>query len=222
MKVRDRMSPNPITVSPDSTVGEAWRLMSQHRHTHLPVMDHNQVLGIVTLKDFGTKPYFEFIGTNTASRYMSHDEEKILHKVRVRDVMPEHYGAVTIGPDAYIEQAAKLLLDNKLSGMPVVDEGGQLVGIITQTDIMGAFLDLLSVNGHGTRIKLRVNDSPDTLCAIGQILSKYATKIENLVTMKVNGDAPLMVMQIDTTEVKPIINEFRAAGFEVESTLVRP
>jgi len=221
MRVRDRMTTNPVTVSPESTVGEAWRLMSHFKHTHLPVLDHNQVLGMVTLKDFGIRPYFESIANIAAAHFMSNEQEQLLNKVKVRDVMAEHTSAVTICPDAYIEQAAKMMLDANIGSLSVVDENGHLVGIITQTDIIGAFVDLLSTNGHGARIKLRINDSPDVLCTIGHILGRYNSHIENLVTTKTNGDPPLMVLQINTTEVKPIVSDLREAGFEVESTLVR-
>jgi len=216
------MTPNPYTISPDSTVAEAWRLMSDHKHTHLPVLEKQRVLGIITLKDFGTRPYFEFFGNSSNSHFISPEQEKLLRHVRVRDLMPHDQGAVVIGADAPIEQAAKLLLDNKLSGLPVVDELDHLVGIITQTDILSSFLDLMAINRRGARINLRIDDDPLTLSTIGQILHKHGTRIDNLVTMQRNGEKSLMVLSIKSTEVKPIVNDLRAAGLEVESTLVKP
>ena len=68
--------------------------------------------------------------------------------------------------DAYIEQAARLLRDNKVGGMPVVDDNGKLVGIITKSDIFDAFLDTLGVNCKGARISLRAGEEPEELAQL--------------------------------------------------------
>lgn len=221
MKVRDRMTTNPYTVAPESSIGEVWRLMREHKHTHLPVVDHRKVVGMVTLKDFGTRPYFECIATNAATHFLCSDQEKVLNKVKVLDIMPPERGVVTIGPDAYIEQAAKLMVGNNLSAVSVVDDNGDLLGIITQTDIMATFLELLEIQSHGARINLRVDDDPSSLCAISQILSNHHVKIENVMTMRINGDKPLMALRINSADLKPIVNELKLAGFEVESTIFK-
>jgi acetoin utilization protein AcuB len=221
MKVRDRMTPKPYTVSPDSSVGEAWKLMKEHNLTRLPVLDREKLLGIITQKDFGAHPDLDFRGTSVATRYFATEKENVLNRVKVRDVMPTNQELVTIDPDAYIEMAAILLKDNKISGLPVVDTNGKLVGIITQTDIFGAFLDLLAINRKGSRINLRIKDDPETLIKIGEILSKYHVHVQNLVTMEILNEDYLMILRINTTESKAIVNDFKAAGFKVESTLVK-
>lgn len=221
MKVRDRMTPNPYTCSPDSSVGDAWKLMKEHNLTRLPVLDRGKLLGIVTVKDFGARQDLDFRGTSVATRYFSTDKENLLNKVKVRDVLPPNQNLVTIDPDAYIEMAAVLLKDNKISGLPVVDEKGKLVGIITQTDIFGAFIDLLAINRKGSRISLRVKDDPETLVKIGTILDKYDVRVQNLVEMEIPNEDYLMILRINTTDSKAIINDFKTAGFKVESTLVK-
>ena len=221
MKVRDRMTPNPYTTTPDSSVGDAWRLMTAHNLTRLPVLDREKLLGIVTKKDFGARSDLDFRGTSIATRYFTSEQDKLLNKVKVRDLMPADQSLVTIGPDAFIEQAAVLLRDNKISGLPVVDERGKLVGILTQTDIFGAFLDLLAINRKGSRINLRVKDSPDNLVKIGKILCKYNIEILNLVTMEITGEDHLMILRVNTIDSKPIVADFKAAGFKIESVTVK-
>jgi len=189
--------------------------------TRLPVLDRGKLLGIVTVKDFGARQDLDFRGTSVATRYFSTDKENLLNKVKVRDVLPANQNLVTIDPDAYIEIAAVLLKDNKISGLPVVDEKGKLVGIITQTDIFGAFLDLLAINRKGSRINLRVKDDPETLVKIGTILDKYDVRVQNLVEMEIPNEDYLMILRINTTDSKAIINDFKSAGFKVESTLVK-
>jgi len=103
----------------------------------------------------------------------------------------------------------------------VVDDNSKLVGIITHTDIFDAFLDLLAINRKGLRINLRVDDTPEVLVNIFQILEKYKVKVENLVTMEIKGEQHLMVLRLNTTDSKPIVDDFKAAGFKIESVIVK-
>ncbi|MDD3363447.1 MAG: CBS and ACT domain-containing protein [Syntrophomonas sp.] len=221
MKVQDRMTPNPYTTSPDTSVGDTWRLMNEHKLSRLPVLDRGKLVGILTRTDFGSRPDLNFRGTSIATRYFSNEQEQLLNKVKVRDILPDDQSLITISPDAYVEQAAKLLRDNKIGGLPVVDDNGKLLGIITQTDVFDAFLDLLAINRKGTRINLRVADTPEALVQIGLILGEYAVKIENLVTMELDGDENLMILRINTTDAKPIVDDFKTGGFKIESVIVR-
>lgn len=221
MKVKDRMTPHPYTASPDASVGDTWRMMIEHKLTRLPVLDREKLVGIITRKDFGARSDLNFRGTSLATRYFSSEQEQLLNKVKVRDIMPANQALVTIDPDAYIEQAAKLLRDNKIGGLPVVDDNGILLGIITQTDIFDAFLDLLAINRKGARINLRIEDDPKVLIKLGEILCEYGVKIENLVTMEITGEDHLLILRINTTDAKPIVNDFKKAGFKVESVIVK-
>lgn len=221
MKVKDRMTPNPYTTSPDKSVGDTWRLMNEYKLTRLPVLDRGDLVGIITRKDFGTRPDINLRGTSIATRYFSTEQEQLLNNVRVRDIMPANQSLITIDPDAYIEQAAKLLRDNKIGGLPVVDGNGRLLGIITQTDIFDAFLDILAINRKGARINLRIKDSPEVLIQLGQILSKYKVKVENLVTMEIKNEDHLLILRVNTTDAKPIVKDFKTAGFKVESVIVK-
>jgi acetoin utilization protein AcuB len=215
------MTPNPYTTSPDTSVGDTWRLMDEHKLTRLPVLDRGKLVGMLTKKDFGARPDLYFGGTSIATRYFSSEQQQLLNKVKVRDVLPVNQSLVTIGPGAYVELAAKLLRDNKIGGLPVVDDHGTLIGIITQTDVFDAFLDLLAINRKGSRINLRVENSPEALVQIGQILGKYDVKIENLVTMEIQDEQHLLILRINTTNSKPIVAAFKEAGFIVESVMVR-
>lgn len=221
MKVQDRMTPNPYTASPDSSVGDTWRLMNEHKLSRLPVIDRGKLVGILTKTDFGSRPDLDLRGTSIATRFFSNEKEQLLNKVKVRDVLPPDQSLVTIGPDAYVEQAAKLLRDNKVGGLPVVDDDGKLVGIITQTDIFDAFLDLLAINRKGSRINLLIENRPERMADVFDILGKHGVRVENLVTMELKGEQHLMILRVNTTDSKPIVDDFKNAGFKVESVIVK-
>ncbi len=221
MKVKDRMTPNPYTITPDTGVGDAWLFLIDHGLNRLPVMDRGKLVGILTKKDFGSRPDLNFRGTSIATRYFSTEETMALNKVKVRDILPINQALVTIGPDAYIEQAAQLLQDNKISGLPVVDDDGRLIGIITQTDISQAFMEILAINLKGVRLNMRVKNTPETLIKIGEILQKHGVTFHNLVTLESKDENPLLILRINANDSKTIINDFKAAGFKVEAVMIK-
>ena len=128
MLVRDRMSKAPITIRTDADYKSALRIMQQHAVHHVPVLDANDHLaGILAERDL----------LLAATLYLQSSAE-------VGDVM--HRNVVTVTPDTRIEQAATLMLNHKIGGLPVVDGDNKVVGIITETDIFSAFVEKLSTS----------------------------------------------------------------------------
>lgn len=125
--VRDWMSRNVITVSPETPLPEAHRLMTEHKIRRLPVVKDGKVIGIVTRGDIRGAEASE------ATSLSIWELNYLLSRLRVEEIMTPH--PITISPDATIGEAARLMLEHKISGLPVVDEGGTLVGIITESDI---------------------------------------------------------------------------------------
>jgi CBS domain-containing protein len=125
--VGDWMTREVITISPNTSLAEAHKLMQEKRIRRLPVVDHDRIVGIVTLGDVrGAEPS----QASSLSVWEMHD---LIAKLKVTEVMTRH--PVTIEQNASIGEAARSMLDNKFSGLPVVDESAHLVGIITESDI---------------------------------------------------------------------------------------
>lgn len=129
--VRDWMTPHPISVDPKTSLPDAHRLMKDSRIRRLPVVDHGRLVGIVTLGDVREA---EPSDATSLSIYEIH---YLLSKLSIDRIMTRD--PLTIAPDATIRQAARLMLDNKIGGLPVVDAQGALVGIITESDIFRIF-----------------------------------------------------------------------------------
>ena len=129
--VRDWMSPNPLTVYPQSTLLAAYTLMTAQHVRRLPVVDGEHLVGILTLGDIREfKP-------SEAMTLSVFDTPNALAHLRVAHAMTPK--VVTTTPDSAIHEAARLMLSHKIAGLPVVD-GEQLVGVITESDIFGALL----------------------------------------------------------------------------------
>ena len=124
--VRNWMTPNPVTVSPDASVSEAYELMRKHHVRRLPVVDGTWLVGIVTLKDLWSALASLDADADVLSRAFHMDG------VTVLEIMTHH--VVTVSPDTTITTACELMLRHEISALPVLVEG-RLVGILTESDI---------------------------------------------------------------------------------------
>lgn len=130
--VRDWMTPHPITIDPKTVLPDAHRLMQDSHIRRLPVVDRGNLVGIVTLGDIREA---EPSQATTLSIYEIH---YLLSKLTVEHIMTRN--PITIAPEQTIRDAARLMLENKIGGLPVVEpKTGKLVGIITESDIFRIF-----------------------------------------------------------------------------------
>lgn len=125
--VKDWMTSDPITITPDTTLPKAHRLMMEHSIRRLPIVKNKRVVGIVTLGDVrGAEPS----GATTLSIW---EINYLISRLKVEEIMTPR--PITISQDATLGEAAEIMLEHKISGLPVVNGTGQLVGIITESDI---------------------------------------------------------------------------------------
>lgn len=125
--VREWMTPDPITVAPDTTLPEAHRVMVANGIRHLPVVRDGQLVGIVTLGDVrGAEPS----GATSLSIW---EANYLLSQLQVEEIMTPC--PITISADGTLGEAAQTMLKYKIGGLPVVDRDGALVGIITECDV---------------------------------------------------------------------------------------
>lgn len=126
--VKDWMTSEVITIGPETTLPDAHQLMMTHKIRRLPVVGNDgRLIGIVTLGDVrGAEP-------SQATSLSVWELNYLLAKLEVRTIMTRE--PITIAPSATIGEAARLMLDNKVSGLPVTNEYKEVVGIITESDI---------------------------------------------------------------------------------------
>src|SRR5574337_695040 len=154
MLVKDYMTRHPIMIEPTMRVAEAQKLMSENNIRHLPVVGTGKrLLGLVTRRRLSIPP--EKLGSLDVweiTRYLSN--------LTAGDVMLKGPDLQTIGADATLEEAADLMIRNKISGLPVVEQPGSavVVGIITETDLLIELQNLLGAVDAGWRVVMRVPD----------------------------------------------------------------
>lgn len=132
MTVRQYMTPNPILISPETTVPEAVGLMRQHGFRRLPVVKASELIGIVTDRDLKEAM------PSDATSLSIWEINFLIAKLRVSEIMK--HPVYTVSEDAPLETAARLMLEKSISGLPVMFDD-RITGIITVTDVLRAYLD---------------------------------------------------------------------------------
>ena len=207
MLVRERMSKNPVTTTPDTSVTDALRLMREKKVRRLPVMDtHGKLVGIVADQDL------LYATPSPVSSLSVWEMNYLLAKLKVEEVMTRQVTTVT--EDTPVEEAARIMVDNKIGGLPVMRDG-QLAGIVTETDLFKAFLELLGARQPGVRVTALIPGVKGTLAKItnaifgagGNILgfsqSRDATGTRWQVTVKVEDVAKDKLVEV----LRPVVQE---------------
>jgi acetoin utilization protein AcuB len=155
MLVKDWMTPAPLTVAQDKPVLEALRLLREHKFRRLPVVDGAKLVGIVTDKDL--KDAMPSKATTLSVWEMNY----LLSKLTVKEVMAHPVRTTT--SDDTLENAALEMQAHKVAGLPVLDNAGALVGILTITDVLGALIQVLGLKEGGVRLTIDLPDVPGAL-----------------------------------------------------------
>jgi acetoin utilization protein AcuB len=152
---------------------------------------------------------------SAATTLSIHELNYILAKTKVKDVLPKKQNLVAIGPDNFIETAAKLMRQNLISGLPVI-ENDKLVGIVTETDLFDALIEILGVNIPHSRIDVYAVDRPGSLAAVTQIIANRGINILNTVVYfdKKKGRYKI-ILRMEELKCDDIIDEIKSKGFEI-------
>ncbi len=158
MLVREHMTPNPVTVTPDTSVPDALRLMREKKVRRLPVLDgHGRLVGIVSDKDL------LHASPSPATTLSVWEIPELLARLKVEKVMARE--VITVSEETPLEEAARIMADHRIGGLPVL-QGKILVGIITETDLFKVLLQLLGGRRPGVRVTVSVPGVKGTLARI--------------------------------------------------------
>ena len=181
MLIRDRMTRNPVLCAADLSVTDAFDQMKKSHIRRMPVVDKNgKLVGIVSDKDLLR------VTPSPATTLSAYEIPYLLSKVKVSDVMAKK--VITVAEETPVEEAARIMADNKIGGLPVVDESNVVVGIITETDIFKTFLELIGARRPGVRITMIVKDKRGELARIGQAIADIGGNI--IATVELPGTDP--------------------------------
>lgn len=209
MYVKDHMTKNPVTVTPDTSVSKVLELMQKGHFHRVPVVDQNGVLkgliteGVVT----------EASGQNTTSLSIF-ELNYLLSRTSVEEIMIKDVKTIT--EDQFVEQAAQVMLDGSINVLPVVDEANKVIGIITEKDIFKTFVDLLGLQHQGTKFVIKMENKPGLLAKAAALFAENDANVEALgVYQNDERGAEFFVKATGTIEVEAMTKILKDNGLNV-------
>lgn len=133
--VKDWMSDKPVTIPPDTTVPEAYQVLKDSNVRRLPVIENGKLVGIVTRGDVREA------GPSDATSLSIYELNYLLAKLTVGEIMTKN--PITVTPETSLHEVAKIMLEKKIGGLPV-ESDGKVVGIITESDVFRAMIELFA------------------------------------------------------------------------------
>jgi len=212
MFVKNRMTANPFTVTPDNSIPEAVAVMHERGVRHLPVVRDGRVVGVLSHSDIAAA------SPSPATSFSAGEITYLLAKLKVAKVMTRN--PIVIAPDALLEEAAVLMRDNKIEMLPVVD-GDELVGVITESAILDAFIELLGFRDPGTRLTVDATDAPGVLARLAAATARHHANIQHVAVYR-GPDHSTVVVGVNTPNTEALEADLESDGFRVLAKLVNP
>jgi len=202
------MTKRPITTHPDTPIDDALKLMRDSKVRRLPVLDKDgKLVGIITEKDL------LYVSPSPATSLSVHELHYLISKIKVGDVMAKD--VVTATEYTPLEEAARIMADNKIGSLPVMRDG-KLVGIITETNLFEIFLELLGAREKGVRLTMLVPEQKGMLANITHDIVEMGGNIVSLGTFL--GDDPsnrLITVKVSEVGQDELVSAMEAAGMEI-------
>ena len=163
MFVGERMSRPVISVTPETAINDTLAMFKKEHIRRAPVMKDGKLVGIVSERDLlNASP-------SSATTLSVWEMNFLISKVKVKNVMSKK--VITVAKDTPIEEAARVMADKKIGGLPVVD-GEKVVGMITETDLFKVFLELMGARDKGIRVTATIEDKPGELARVTKAVAE--------------------------------------------------
>ena len=209
MLVKNWMSKEVITVDADDTMQNAIYTLQEQNIKMLPVMDDVKLVGIITDRDL------KKASPSDATTLDMHELLFLISKIKVRDLMKEP--VFTARPDDTVEEAAALLLEKKISGLPVIDENNRLVGIITRSDIFRVLLSLSGLGKKGIQFAIRIKDMPGIIKEVRELIHEHGGRTASILSSSDNAPEGYLnfyfrIYQIDRKKLPSLLDKVKEKG----------
>jgi acetoin utilization protein AcuB len=211
--VANRMTRNPIVVAPNDKVDEAAAIMKEHGFRRLPVVDEGLVVGFLSDRDLMK------VMPSPATTLSKYEVNSLLAKMTVKEIMTRN--VITVSADAPIEEAALIMYKQKIGGMPVLSSTNTLVGIITETDIFKAFVDIMILTEPSTRITISGEDAVGVIHGVTTVFTDMGINIMSLVSAKKSSEAGKydLVVRAQIDDVEAVKAKLAEKGYNVISAV---
>lgn len=205
-RVKDFMTKDPITVDPQEKISAVIDLMKYNKIHRIPVVNADDHLaGLITEGMIAAD--------NTATSLSIYELNYLLSKTDVKTVMIKH--PVYVNENDLMEEATEKLLKNDIGCLPVVDNAGKVVGILTQNDIFRAFLEMLGWSSKGSRILIQTPDRIGVLEKLASIFTENNISIRNISVYGFAGDSAKILIRTVTPVSASFIRRLQDEGYTI-------
>ncbi len=209
MLVKNWMNKEVITVKADDSMQDAIYLLKEHALNILPVMEDGKIVGIITDRDL------KKASPSDATTLDMHELLFLISKIKVRDIMKKT--VYTARPDFTIEEAAAILLEHRISGLPVINEASQLVGIITRTDIFRVIISLSGLGKKGIQFAVCLEDKPGHIKRVRELVHEYGARTASIMTSWDNAPPDhfkvyFRIYQLDREKLPSLLDKIKEIG----------
>ncbi len=212
MKVGRRLKKTIVTVGPEDSLELAFQLMVANGIRHLPVVRRGRLVGILSDRDLKGA----LILSRTAE-VGGRDVFFIPPGVKVAEVMTAD--PVVITPETDIEEAARIMYRDKIGSLPVLD-GHRLAGIITESDILAIFIEIMGVIESSSRIDVEMDDAPESLTRAAEVIRRHHGRIISVAMSSPTGKRKrTYYFRLGSCDTTPIAESLKKAGFRIKSVM---
>jgi acetoin utilization protein AcuB len=212
------MTRNPVTIEPDTAVSEAAALMAQYKIRRIPVTTATpagrRLVGIVSATDI----YRSFPGDVNPFSIAAQEAGGAGLAAEVLRIMTRQ--VLTTTPESPIEEAAATMRERKVGALPVL-HGFTLVGLITESDIFGAFISLFGAQAGGVRITFDTSGGEDLFGLLADVSRRCKAKVASFVS-STQGDRPVCVLRVTGPDIDKMLEELWRSGHQVLNVLRWP
>jgi acetoin utilization protein AcuB len=174
MLIQDWMAKNVMTVDENTSLMRATRIMKENNIRRLPVVSHGKLIGIITDRDV------KDASPSKTTSLDIHELYYLLSEMKVKDVMTS--APLTLLGNETLEKAAIIMLNSKISGLPVVDAAGHLIGLLSETDVLRGFIHMTGIKDNAIQYVLDLPDEPGSVTTVTNTLKEHQARIISILT----------------------------------------
>jgi len=202
MLVREKMNANVISVNISDTLAKAEKLMQQNKIHHLPVFSGTKLTAMISSSD--------------TDQFKLRKPDADLAQIAVREIVPANQRLITIAPDVSIEQAVTLMQNNKIGSLPVM-AGDKMIGVITLSDVLNTFLDLLW--NKRSRISVELGQEPGLIAEVATVIGNACVSIQRIVMFpRPETNSYEALISLDTDDTAPIVAKLKQKGYTISDS----
>jgi acetoin utilization protein AcuB len=174
MLIQDWMAKDVMTVDENTSLMRATRVMKENNIRRLPVVSHGKLIGIITDRDV------KDASPSKTTSLDIHELYYLLSEMKVKDVMTDT--PLTLSGKETLEKAALIMLNSRISGLPVVDDGGHLIGLLSETDVLRGFIHMTGIKDNAIQYVLDLPDAPGSVTKVTGVLKNRQSRILSILT----------------------------------------